>query len=1231
MNGILYEINNIPAIGKPMRSGYIRMIKALGSFLVLVLSAQFFATPSQAATYANKSIPFNWVNTSSHAHVGYNTSPYKMNGTIAPGTACGTAPPILDDTISDDIPFGFNFNYGGTVFTSARIMSNGRLQFNNNTACGFGSPVTQLPYMYYSSTTNNLNYSMRIYGNDLDPTPQANASYTTACKLTSICYMSYATIGTAPNRQFVVTWNSIPEWAAGGSTSGNYNLQIILNEDGTFVYQYGSDTAGPQATLAQVGWQVDQTDYDIPNVGLPANNSAILFYIPSPVAQYHFQQSAWTAPGQVLDTSGSTSVYNGTALGGATPGAGYVCNGAIIPNNTSTATINSIDTGIPVPTALGGVGTIDFWYKANAAWVGGGDAQLLDATTANGQWFFVVKRNNGNVRFVITDSSGPVQAVETTAYNIAAGTWTHIAVTWNFNALAGSNNDHMSIYINGTQVKLQTFTTSGTVSSSVGTLYLGDNRSNFTGSNGTGNSANGTLDEVNIYNFEGGTGLIQRDMNYTASCGPDHLVIQSAATGLTCAANTLTVVACQDAACSSNYIGGVTGTLNASGTPTVNWDGTTGGATGAGFVIPAGSGSVPKNVQVATTGTVTFGVTTATPAPINPTTCNFGSPACTFTSNTAGFIVSNSATGNTYTIPSQVSGIATPPLYLRALQTSTTNPAVCTPAIINSTTSVNMGYTCNNPTTCQAGNLATINATAIAGSPNSNPKQYSTPVSLAFDTNGSALITARYDDVGQITLNANATVTPFSGATPVALTGSSAYIVKPGGFVLSAIKQTAAPQLANPAAVSAAGMKFVKAGEAFTVTVTARNALGNATKNYGQENLTLPPPNNIPESVKLTPTLVAPAGGNNPVINGVFGTFSNGVATGTGFTWNEVGIITLTPSISSGNYLVSAGAGGAGDTTGTISGNVGRFYAAQFGFSAGSITNRADLCPAGANCPAPFTYMGEQLNAVFTLTAQAVGGTPTQNYTTANGFAKLDPTAVGNPLVFGAVDSAATPTYLTARLDTSLTATGNFAAGVATITAPLAISRGASADGPYASLDIGIAPQDSDGALMAAYDLDTDAVAGNDHTKIARSEARYGQIKISNAHGSELLKLPITVTAQYWGGSIGWLTSNTDNISSIAAANVVFSKWQKLFPLSFWTTGSTSVVTPPTSVVFTNGTGSFILSAPGANNTGSVDMTTNGTGASPSTAAYLPSNTAARATFGVYKGAHEFIYLRENY
>lgn len=1180
---------------------------------------------AQAATYINKAIPFNWINTSTHAHVGYNTTPYKMNGTISPGTACGTAPPVLDDTISDNIPIGFNFSYGGTVFTSARIMSNGRLQFNNNTACGYGSPVTQLPYVYNKSATDNLNYSMRIYGNDLDPTPQANASYSTACKLTSTCYMSYASIGTAPNRQFVVTWNNVPEWASGGSTSGNYNLQLILNEDGSFIYQYGTDTPGPQAPLGQVGWQLSASDYDIPGVGLPANNSAILFYIPTPIAQYHFQQSAWTAPGQVLDTSGSTPAYNGTALGAATPGVGYACNGAVIPNNNG-AVVDGIDTGIAVPSVLGGAGTIDFWYKANADWIGGGDAQLLDASVAKDEWFFAVKRNNGNVLFVITDSTGTLRSVETSANNITAGTWTHIAFTWNFNTLSGSNNDRMSVYINGTQTKLQAFTSSGTVSSQIGTLYLGDNRSSFTGLNGTKASANGTLDEVNIYNVEGTAVLIQRDMSYAASCGPDHYELSLPTSSLSCLPTTATVTACADnsSPCTNPALSANGSTISlASSAGTLAANTLAFGANGVASTTLSYP-TAPDNTAVSVSLTAA-----QTPAANSSKCCPDGincavSSSCSTTFNTAGFIFASAANGGVATLPAQVAGVSSATYFLRAVKSNTTTQAC--QAALQGPTAVNFAYECNDPTTCYGANLMSVNggtATTIARNNNGAVSSY-LPVNMTFDANGNASFTFSYGDVGKVTLYANKTV---NGAL---LTGASnPFVVTPAGFTLSNIKRSS-DGLSNPAAASASGPIFIKAGDPFTATVTATTATGNVAPNYGREV--------TPENVRLTPTLVAGLGLTaNPPIGGAFGVFSNGVATGVAFNWPEVGIITLTPAVGDGDYL------GAGNVTGTPTGNVGRFIPHHFALSPGAaLTTRSDL--ASCSPASTFTYMDEPMSTTFTLAAQNATNGTTQNYT--GNFAKLDLTNTAS-FGFGAINIATPNTPLTSRLSLGLSS-GSWIAGVASgISSAFAVSRLATPDGPFDAVNIGIAPVDTDGVQLAPFNLDV----GNgtaDHAALgAATSVRFGRIRMNNASGSEALDLPIPLLAQYWNGKL-FATNTSDSCTQLNQNNVALGNYQK--GLTATNMGSSHIMM---GGAFASGVGSLKLTKPSSSAMGSVDVAINlGVGSSDQSCpawtmtssgaalGYLRGkwcggnydrDPRARATFGIYKNANEFIYRREMY
>lgn len=127
-----------------------------------------------------------------------------------------------------------------------------------------------------------------------------------------------------------------------------------------------------------------------------------------------------------------------------------------------------------------------------------------------------------------------------------------------------------------------------------------------------------------------------------------------------------------------------------------------------------------------------------------------------------------------------------------------------------------------------------------------------------------------------------------------------------------------------------------------------------------------------------------------------------------------------------------------------------------------------------------------------------------------------------------------------------------------------------------------------------------------------------GRIRISNAHGSELLPLPMTATVRYYNG-VGWVTSATDSATqfntnlSTAGGNIVATIVKG--PLA-----AVSVMSPAL-VTVAGGLRTFTLTKPMV--AGAADVSLNAP-------AWLPSNTA-RATFGVYKGNNEFIYLRESY
>lgn len=222
---------------------------------------------ARALTYNDSTLKMVWVDPAKHADVAW-TSGKQC-------TAYANAP--VDDDISAQLDIGFKFTYGSTTYTQVQVMSNGRLQFANN-YCGHGTQTTGPPPTYSFPYKNvNLNNTMRIYGADLDPSPKGSGTSCTAPG----CSVRYTAtpLGTAPNRQFVVTWTNVPEW---GQSKSFFNLQIILNEDGSFIYQFG-DFANPSKGKAQSGWQLTTSDFDVSSEGTRSSGTAIK-YTPETVA-----------------------------------------------------------------------------------------------------------------------------------------------------------------------------------------------------------------------------------------------------------------------------------------------------------------------------------------------------------------------------------------------------------------------------------------------------------------------------------------------------------------------------------------------------------------------------------------------------------------------------------------------------------------------------------------------------------------------------------------------------------------------------------------------------------------------------------------------------------------------------------------------------------------------------------------------------------------------------------
>jgi MSHA biogenesis protein MshQ len=452
---------------------------AAALFLVAVL----IPTVAHAVTYAFTPIPFAWIDPSSHTVVSAASAPIAFR-TLA---GCGTTAPITDDTISDPIPLGFNFQFAGVVVDSVRIVSNGRLQFLNqnpgngavfdDTSCGFGTP-DQFPFPNAS-----VPYTMKVYGADIDPTNIEEApAYATRCSLTGAgvgpfgtlpCFVSFATTGSLPNQQFVVTWNNVPEWTSGTSPQGNFQLQVIVRQDGTFIYQYGQNSS---VSAAQVGWQADPNvgDFDVPNIGpLPPQNLAVEFYTPGPSS---VTATGGTPQSAVINTGFATALQvtvndlvgnpvAGVTVNFAVPGSGAsatlsaasaVTNGSGVASVTATA--NSAAGSYNVTASVVGVVTPATFSLTNTA--GSATTMTVNAgttpqsaviNTAFANALAVTVRDGGsnpvagvNVTFtapgsgasgVFSNSTATI-TVATNASGVAAAPFTANATAGNYNVTA---------------------------------------------------------------------------------------------------------------------------------------------------------------------------------------------------------------------------------------------------------------------------------------------------------------------------------------------------------------------------------------------------------------------------------------------------------------------------------------------------------------------------------------------------------------------------------------------------------------------------------------------------------------------------------------------------------------------------------------------------------------------------------------------------------------------------
>lgn len=656
----------------------------------------------------------------------------------------------------------------------------------------------------------------------------------------------------------------------------------------------------------------------------------------------------------------------------------------------------------------------------------------------------------------------------------------------------------------------------------------------------------------------------------------NHIRLYHDGSGLTCSPETITIHACANDACDELYNDQVTVNFTS---PVSGW-----------FVDPATfiNGTATVSLQhTSPPGAITLDAVSTSPTATLPTRCFSGSTeTCTLVFYDSGFV---------FDVPDHTAD-STETVTIRAVRKDNDSQQ-CIPGFQNETKAVGFWFDYLDPNT---GTLAVnIDGTAIS---DTSP---GTSFDLAFDNNGESQFDLRYPDVGLMRLNARHDGSGDSAG--LVMTGLDQFITKPAYFTLDIP--------GNPGtATDASGAVFLAAGVDFPITVSARNASGDITPNYGLEA--------TPESVLLTSLLVEPAGGNLPDIDGAFGTFGedcdgNPAAAGTAcglFNWPEVGIIQLRPSVLDGNYL------GAGDVIGTTSDNVGRFIPDRFSVTATNGT-LDDFCGGFSYTGQPIAY---QDTPNYLLTAQAATGATTLNYTGA--FMKLTTSGLTiDPISSDASRLGSDGVTLTALVRTvgapSLTdnadGTVTYEFGDDTFT--------------YTKNDNAkIGPYDSDIQLTLSAATDSDGVSANGLPVNATPdsvEIRFGRLSLNNTHGSELIDLSSPMFTEHYNDSGFYQSNSLDSCTSTDIAT----------HYSFTPSTGLSSTPGPALPVFVTGESALTFTAPGAGNTGFVDVIT-------SISTDLPwllddrdgdgdydDEAEARVTFGIFEGSPRHIYFREVY
>lgn len=598
-----------------------------------------------------------------------------------------------------------------------------------------------------------------------------------------------------------------------------------------------------------------------------------------------------------------------------------------------------------------------------------------------------------------------------------------------------------------------------------------------------------------------------------------HYRIQHPLSVVSCVAAPVQVVACLDASCASRYTDATEVALSSSATGSTFANGGVLGFTG-------GQGTL--GLRYVDGGTTTVSLSNGAPAAQNPTECydsaGTATTNCEIEFRTAGLIFT--ANDGLSAIPPSFAGTDFDVL-ARAVETNTQTGAC--EARLTGAQVLELATSCRNPLTCQAGQNFIANGANVPLNDAGATLSYAN-VPVTFDANGNAPLVANYSDVGALRLHGRINLSEAPNADEssiddpeVTLTGTSVndFVVKPHTLRLFAVDN------ANQAvsATTSGGSAFASAGDNFSLIITAENANGDTTPNFGRETPAAEAQASYVQTLYPS-TATAPASDFVGTQGWQLDTNRAGSLRTDSARWLDVGTIELAPGLNGNSYL------GAGDVAAKQNATVGRFAPFRFALNTSAVANS---CVAG-----DFTYMSEPaLTVSYELYAVDSDGNITENYDSSGYSGTAE---VGFAAANLAPADTATDRFADRLLN--LAAQQAWTAGVMTFNAANAgFNRhpDGNIDGPFASLQLGLRVlSEIDNRNFAGSDLTLAAVAGAAAPLNGTAQLRYGRLVLENTYGPENEDLSVPLYAEYFDGS-RFVTHTDDSCSSalVAGLNVI--------------------------------------------------------------------------------------------